>query len=76
MWHMDHGHFWGMHWLWWILWVILLVWIFATPWNIPGQKKKKDTPLDILQKRYAAGEINTDEYEERKKVLERDSSSE
>ena len=74
MWHMEHGHYWGMHWMWWILWIIVLIWIFATPWDIPGQKKKKTSPLDILQKRYAAGEINTQEYEERKKVIERDST--
>ncbi|MEZ4690973.1 MAG: SHOCT domain-containing protein [Ignavibacteria bacterium] len=43
-----------------------MIWIFATPWKIPGDKRKKDTPLDILQKRYAAGEINKEEYEDRK----------
>ena len=74
MWYMEHEHYWGMHWIWWILWIILLIWIFLTPWDIPGQRKKKDSPLHILQKRYAAGEINTEEYEERKKVIERDST--
>lgn len=68
--HMYDGHYWGMHWMWWILWLIFIFWIFATPWDIPGQRKKKDSPLDVLKKRYASGEINTQEYEERKKMLE------
>lgn len=76
MWHMYHGHFWGMHWIWWIIWIILLIWIFITPWTLPGQRRKKDSPLDILKKKYAAGEMNTTEYEERKKVLERDKKDE
>ncbi|MFX3626047.1 MAG: SHOCT domain-containing protein [bacterium] len=72
MWHYDGHHFWGMHWFWWILWVILIFWIFVTPYDIPGQRKKKDSPLDILKKRLASGEINKEEYEEKKKILERD----
>jgi putative membrane protein len=70
MMHTIEGHYWGMHWFWWILWVIMIVWIFAIPADIPGQRKKKDSPLDVLKKRYAAGEIDTKEYEERKRVLE------
>jgi putative membrane protein len=67
---MYDGHFGGMHLIWWILWLIFIFWIFAIPYDIPGQRKKKETPLDILKKRYAAGEINKNEYEEMKKTLE------
>ncbi|MGB4838839.1 MAG: SHOCT domain-containing protein [Saprospiraceae bacterium] len=66
----DHYHFWGMHLLWWIIWGSLLFWIFATPYHIPGQRAKKITALDILQKRFAAGQINKEEYQEKKKILE------
>ena len=66
----DGHHFWGMHLIWWILWLIFIFWIFATPYDVPGQRKKKDSPLDVLKKRYAAGEINSKEFEERKKVLQ------
>ncbi|MEB2787191.1 SHOCT domain-containing protein [Algoriphagus persicinus] len=39
-----------------------MIWIFFTPWDIPGQKTKKETPLDLLKKRYARGEISKEEY--------------
>ena len=65
-------HFWGMHLIWWFVWIILLFLIFATPFDIPGQKRKKDAPLDILQKRFATGQITTEEYQEKKKILEND----
>ncbi len=68
--HMYNWDFWGMHLLWWIIWIILLIWIFVTPWDIPGQRTKKDTPLDILKKRFASGELTKEEYEEKKKILE------
>jgi uncharacterized membrane protein len=35
------------------------------------QRKKKDGPLDILKKRFAAGEIHIIEYQEKKKMLEK-----
>jgi putative membrane protein len=65
-----HLDFWGMHLVWWIVWLVLLYWIFAVPYNIPGQRSKKDTPLDILKKRFAQGEINKEEFLEAKKLLE------
>ncbi len=71
--HMFYNtNFWGMDFLWWFVWVILLFWIFAVPYDIPGQRNKKDSPLNILQKRFASGQINTDEYQAKKKILEND----
>jgi putative membrane protein len=64
--------YWGMNFIWWIIWMIMIFWIFATPYNIPGQRTKKDSPLDILQKRFASGQINNEEYQEKKKILEND----
>jgi len=66
----ENYDFWGMHLVWWLVWGILLFWIFVTPYNIPGQRTKKDTPIDILKKRLASGQINNDEYQEKKKILE------
>lgn len=68
----HYWNFWGMHLIWWLIWIILLLWIFAIPYDIPGQRKMKDSPLDILKKRFAAGEITTEEYQEKKKILESD----
>jgi putative membrane protein len=71
-----HGyHFWGMHLGWWFIWGLLLFWIFVTPYDIPGQRRKRETPLDILQKRFAAGQITKEEYATRKKILNDESSN-
>jgi putative membrane protein len=64
--------FWGMHLFWWVIWFIFIFWIFAIPYNIPGQRWKKDSPLDILQKRFASGEISNEEYNEKKRILQND----
>jgi putative membrane protein len=66
----DGYHFWGMHLIWWALWIIFLIWIFATPFDVPGLKKKKNSPLYILQQRFAAGKISKEEYHEQKAFLE------
>lgn len=65
-------HYGGMHLIWWIIWVIVMFWIFATPYRIPGAKKRANGPLDILQKRYAGGSITKEEYEELKSNLMKD----
>ncbi|UAN00142.1 SHOCT domain-containing protein [Polaribacter litorisediminis] len=66
----EYYNFWGMHLIWWFLWIIVLFWIFATPYDIPGQRTKKGTPLDILKKRFASGEINKEEFLEKKELIE------
>lgn len=66
----DGNHYWGMHLVWWFVWLAFIVWIFFTPYNIPGQKIKKDTPLDILKKRLASGQINNEEYLEKKNLMQ------
>lgn len=65
-------HFWGMHIIWWFIWFVFIFWIFFTPYYVPGVQKKKDSPLDILQNRFAAGRITKEEYKEHKKILEDD----
>jgi putative membrane protein len=62
----------GMNLMWWFIWVMLLFWIFATPYDIPGQRSRKSSPLDVLQKRFASGQITNAEYQERKQILEND----
>ena len=67
----DGVSFWGMHMFWWLFWVLLIVSFFGVATPVP-RSRAKQTPLDILQRRYAAGEISTAEYEERKEKLTRD----
>lgn len=62
--------YWGMDFIWWCIWLVLLFWIFALPYDIPGRRYKKDTPLDLLKKRYATGEITKEEFQERKRIIE------
>lgn len=64
----------GMHAFWWAFWGLLLLWAYR--WAMSKVKQAGsgagDTPLEILQRRYAAGEITMQEYEERKANLGRD----
>lgn len=53
-------------------WVLVIVGIvFLIKLVIDGSKKEEKTEpaIDILKKRYAKGEINKEEYEEKKKEL-------
>lgn len=67
--HWYHTHYFGMHFIWWLLLIVVLVWVFSTQrhGNKPGSEK--ETPLDILKKRFANGEINEAEYEAKRKIL-------
>jgi len=67
--HFHEGHFGGMHLIWWVIWIIVLVWIIFIPTNTPFYKIKTESPLDILKKRFAKGEISKEEFEEMKKIL-------
>jgi len=66
-------HVWGMHLIWWFIWAILLFWVFATPYTIPGQRLRKNSPHDILLRRLASGQITPEQYEKQKQILDRDS---
>ena len=70
---MDHigGSFWGRHFFWWLFWVAAVM-LLLSPMTPVSPGRRRETPLQVLQRRYAAGEISTVEYEERKTVLERD----
>ena len=52
--------------------VVLLVRWFAGPWHSfepPRQGPPVRTPLDILKERYARGDINKEEFEQRRRDL-------
>jgi putative membrane protein len=69
---MYNNGFWGMNVIWWFLWIIMIFWVFVTPYDIPGQRRKKDSPLDLLQKRFASGQLTKEQYQEHKAILEND----
>ncbi len=71
MWGYDH--MWGMHWGWWIFWIVLilgLVWLVRGRLAPPATREPRESALDVLQRRYANGDLTTEEYEERKARLE------
>lgn len=59
----------GMSAIWWGIWLVLLFWIFVLPYDIPGQRKRKDTPLDLLKNRFAAGQMTKEEFQSQKDLL-------
>lgn len=66
--HYGEWGFWGMHVFWWLFWVAVIVVLFL-PLTPVSRGRRRETPLEVLQRRYAAGEISTEEYEERKSKL-------
>lgn len=62
-----------------ILWILLLlgvgwalVHVLRDRGALPLSPDVRESPLEFLQRRYAEGEISTEEYEKRKEHLERD----
>lgn len=64
-------HFFGMDIIWWLIWFTALILFFS--FFVPVHKKHaKQSPLDILQRRFSNGEISVHEYEQRRRFLEKD----
>lgn len=65
--YFEH-HYWGMHAFWWIFWALLIVALvyWAWPRKFGGER---DRALEELRRRYAAGEIDDDEYNHRLEKL-------
>ena len=57
------------------LWIVILgliIWAVVAalrPGGTDGTAHKADSPMDILKRRYASGEIDKEEYEAKKKDL-------
>ncbi|MCH6545210.1 MAG: SHOCT domain-containing protein [Deltaproteobacteria bacterium] len=71
-WGMGYGFFgWLMMFLFWIL--IIAAVVLGVRWFIDQGKLKgssvEETPLDILKKRYASGEIDKEEFETMRRGL-------
>ena len=62
----------GMHGLWWIFWVVLIVVLVFFGWGRGGEgRRPRETPLEVLQRRLANGEVSPEDYEKRKALLDR-----
>lgn len=67
----------GMGWMGWVSWIFFVLIITIIVWAIlrAGGKSQttpdnsRETPLQTLERRYANGEISTEEFRERKKEL-------
>ncbi len=73
---MYHNFMFGGMWFGWIFWIILIalvVWLFVNQNNKnkqPFNNPQSESPLDILKKRYAKGEITKEQFDQMKKDLE------
>ncbi len=71
----DGGYFMGgAHFVWWIVWIGGLAMILFFGWRRRADRPggSRESPLEILRRRLASGEITPDEYESRKALLDRD----
>jgi putative membrane protein len=76
---MGPGMMLGFGWMWlmpilWIAFLGLIVWAIVAAVRSSGESKgsdssKTDSALEVLKKRYARGEINKEEYEQKKRDL-------
>ncbi len=76
-WHNGWGMM-GSGWFFWLLLLILIgliVWLFIRSASAQAERSgpsrtNQETPLEILQKRYARGEISQQEYQQLRGDLE------
>ena len=64
----------GMHGLWWLFWIVLIAAVVYASWGRAsgGRRGSRETPHEVLRRRLASGEIDAQEYEQRKALLDRD----
>lgn len=70
-WGYDHGWM-GIGWIGMgLFWILLVLAAAALVRYLGGGKSPPKTPLEILQERYARGEIDREEYEQKRSDLQK-----
>jgi putative membrane protein len=66
--------FWGMHFLWWVFWFGAFLLFFSLLTPVPRRRAKllQETPRETLLRRLSRGDIDEQEYERCKSIIERD----
>lgn len=60
----------GFMWLIWILLIVAVV-VMLKAWSGGSSAPRDESPMEILKKRFALGEIDEEEFERRRRELER-----
>jgi putative membrane protein len=75
MWGYDHPMAFGFGgifmWLFWIVLIVVVVWLLKNVISGQANQPRSNSALEILEQRYAKGEIDKKEYEEKKRDLTR-----
>lgn len=70
----GHVFFWGggFMWIFWILIIAGIIFLFInlTKGTMNKSQGESDSPIEILKKRYARGEIDEEEYQRRRNELD------
>lgn len=76
MFHGEGFYMGGMHVLWWLFWVVLIGSLALSMRGRPPERRRdlRVTPHEMLRRRLAQGEIDAQEYEQRKALLDRDAA--
>ena len=77
---MFHNWFWGgglwFGWVFWVAIIALIIYLVVNQGNknrhvhLPPSYPHQDSPIDILKRRYAKGEITKEQFDQMKKDLE------
>ncbi len=74
-WHRQ-GMYMGMHWAWWLFWILTIVLLLWALWRALADRKethrraeRTEVAEEALRRRFAAGEIDEDEFARRTRVL-------
>lgn len=60
----------GFMWLFWIVILVAVIFSIVSFANQSGQNSTPDSPVEILRKRYAKGEITKEDFERMKNELQ------